>query len=101
MKLMTRTQPAERIVPAFRSVQEAAEFWDAHSTTEFEEHWQPVNAEVELPLERAYLVSVELDETAFSQLRTAAKGLGISTDELANRWLRERLASASDSKAAG
>jgi hypothetical protein len=100
MKQMTRAKPPERTVPAFRSVQETAEFWDTHSTTEFEDHWQPVDVEVEKPLKRAYVVSVELDESAFSQLRAAATRLGISTDELAKSWLRERLAGASDSKAA-
>jgi len=97
---MTRVQPTVRTVPAFRSDQEAAEFWDANSTTEFEDHWQPVDVEVERPLQRTWLVTVELDEAAFARMQTAAKRVGITADELAKTWLLERLAGASGSNAA-
>jgi hypothetical protein len=100
MNQMTRSQPAECAVPTFRSVREAADFWDTHSTTEFEDHWQPVDTDVARPLQRTRLVTVELDEATFDQLRAAAKRLGICTDELALKWLRERLAGPTDSSAA-
>jgi hypothetical protein len=100
MNQMTRSQPTERAVPTFRSIQEAADFWDTHSTTEFEDHWQPIDTDVARPLQRAWLVTVELDEATFVQLRAAAERLGIGTDELALKWLRERLVGPSDSSAA-
>jgi CopG antitoxin of type II toxin-antitoxin system len=97
---MAQSQRAERAVPSFRSTQEAAEFWDAHSTTEFEDHWQPVDAEIAQPLVRGYFVTLELDEAMFAQLRAAAKRSGISADDLATRWLLERLTGESKSDAA-
>src|SRR5262249_46330552 len=96
----TQSQPTERAVPTFQSVQEAADFWDTHVTADFEDHWQPVDAEVAQPLPRGYFVTVDLDEATFEQLRAAAKRLGISTNDLAKRWLLERLASEYRSNAA-
>ncbi|HEY7030412.1 MAG TPA: CopG family antitoxin [Thermomicrobiales bacterium] len=97
---MAQSQPTERAVPAFRSTQEAAEFWDTHSTTEFEDHWQPVEAEVAQPLSRGYFVTIELDEATFAHLRSAAKETGVTADDLAKRWLIERLARDAKSNAA-
>src|SRR4051812_38774141 len=97
---MTQSRSTERAAPAFRSVEEAAEFWDTHSTTEFEDHWQPADVEVAQPLGRSHFVTVELDEAAFARLRLAAKVLGLSADNLARRWLLERLARESESSAA-
>ena len=91
---------AGRAIPAFRSVEEAAEFWDTHSTTEFEEEWQPVDVEVAKPLGRTWFVTIELDETTFEQLRAAARRQGLRADDLARAWLLERLARAPETDAA-
>lgn len=97
---MTQSETTGRVVPTFRSVEEAAEFWDTHSTTEFEDHWQPVGVEVAQPLERGFFLTVELDEATFARLRMAAKKSGLGTGDLARRWLLERLAADSASSAA-
>jgi hypothetical protein len=97
---MTQSQSTARAVPAFRSVEEAAEFWDTHSTTEFEHHWEAADVEVAQPIGRSLFVTVELEEAAFARFRTVAKDLGVSADDLARRWLLERLAEDSKSSAA-
>ena len=35
-----RTRRAESRIPTFTTVQEAADFWDTHSTTEFEDEFE-------------------------------------------------------------
>ena len=97
---MNRSQQPKRAFPSFRSIQEAAEFWDTHSTTEFEDEWQPVDVEVVQPLGRTWLVSIDLEEFSFERLRAAAKASGVDADDLAKRWLLERLARVSESNAA-
>jgi hypothetical protein len=97
---MDRSHQPKSAFPTFQSVQEAAEFWDTHSTTEFEDDWAPVDVEVARPLERTWLVSIELDETSFERLRAIAKRRGVGADELAKQWLLDRLARVADSNAA-
>jgi hypothetical protein len=33
--------PAKRRLPEFKSIEEEAEFWDTHDTTDFEEEFKP------------------------------------------------------------
>ena len=97
---MSRSQQPKSTFPTFKSVQESAEFWDTHITTEFEDEWQPVEVEVAKPLGRTFFVTVELDEASFERLRAAAKRTGVGADELAKTWLLERLVHTAESSAA-
>ena len=38
--------PVRSRIPDFASLEEEAEFWDTHDSTEFEDEWEPVDLEV-------------------------------------------------------
>ena len=87
---MTQTRPisASRI-PTFNSVQEEAEFWDIHSTTEFEDEWEAIKLDVSPSLE--HVLSVRVDRETFRRLSAAARVRGVGASTLARMWVFERL----------
>jgi len=58
---MNTRQRAPSRVPAFQSVQEAAEFWDTHSMADFEDWWEPTDLTFAPDVKRVRLLSVELE----------------------------------------
>ena len=76
-------------IPEFTTLEEASEFWDTHSSADFEDQWKPVEFTVNLKERRNVVV---LDDTVARAVRKAARREGLAVDELVNRWLRERLA---------
>jgi len=68
----------------FRSEEEAAEFWDTHSITDYEEFLEPVGLEVDL--KRRHF-EIEVDEEIFSALRDMAKKLQKPVKQLASEIL--------------
>jgi hypothetical protein len=73
----------------FRSIDEAAAFWDSHSLTDYAEYLTPARIKFRLR-HRVHLLAVDPDIAA--QLRAASKARGLSPETVANLWLRERLA---------
>ena len=73
----------------FRSEEEAAEFWDTHSITDYEEFLEPVGLEVDL--KRRHF-EVEVDEESFLALRDSARKLQKPVKQLASEILKEKLA---------
>jgi len=70
-------------IPKFKTVEEEAEFWDTHSTTEFEDGFEDVS-DVQFVVTRAQPkkgITVRLDEDFLAILRQEArqKGVGPST----------------------
>jgi predicted DNA binding CopG/RHH family protein len=82
---MAKSKP----IPDFDSLEEAAEFWDTHSTADFEDQWKPVEFEVDLQENCTY---VALDEPLARTVRQAARAQGLSVHAWVNRCLEERLA---------
>ena len=95
---MTNQPRKKSRIPRFKSREEEAEFWDTHSTTEFEDEWKEVTLKVARPL--IHTLAVRLDAKTIDALADLGhqKGLGPST--LARMWLLERLSQeeASESK---
>jgi len=60
----TRTQ-AKRRIPEFKSIEEEAEFWDTHDTTEFEEEFKPVTVRFAKNLSEG--LTIRLDPQALSE----------------------------------
>jgi predicted DNA binding CopG/RHH family protein len=72
----------------FASLEEAAEFWDTHDTTDYPEAFEDVEMEVELKT-RHYEVEVEAD--LFALLREEAKKNGVPVKRLVSELLRKQL----------
>ena len=72
----------------FGSYQEAAEFWDTHSSADYEEFLEPV--EVEVDIQRRHF-EIEVDEEVFLALRETAKRERKPIRQLASEILKQRL----------
>jgi len=72
----------------FESYEAAAEFWDAHDTTDYLDEFRTVEANTEL---RARHFEVEIDESVAKVLQTQAKAQGVNMDDLASHLLRQQL----------
>lgn len=73
----------------FLTEEEAGEFWDTHSTMEYEEYLEPEEDEIDIR-ERIFEVPVEAD--VFQQLQQQARSARQSVAKVVDRILRERLA---------
>lgn len=81
---MTRSR-----IPRFKSLEEEAEFWDTHDTTEFEDEFEEVKIEVARPL--IHTLAVRLDANTIGRLGAVARKKGVGLSTLARMWLLERL----------
>ncbi len=79
----------KRRIPEFKSIQEEAEFWDTHDTTEFEAEFKPVRVRVAKTLSEP--LTIRLDAHTLAELRSKAKEKGIGPTTLARMWVLERL----------
>ena len=86
-----KNNQVEPIPDEFNSYEEAADFWDAHDTTDYLDEMAPVSVETEL---RQRHHEVELDEDVVKLLRIKAQKLGTTPGNLASRLLRQQMASA-------
>jgi len=72
----------------FKSLEEAAEFWDTHSITDYEEFLEPV--EIDVDIQRPHF-EIEVDEETFLALREIAQKERKAMEELASEILKRRL----------
>lgn len=90
-------------IPEFSTLEEEAEFWDTHDTTEFEDEFEPVEMEVARPLRHAFLVSFE--GPVFGRILAYADRHGLGFQEMASQWVMAALDAAEtaerDADAAG
>jgi len=87
---MTNPKETKRSrIPRFKSVQEEAEFWDTHDTTEFEDEFKESATEFARPLD--HILAVRLEAKTISQLARVAERLGIGPSTLVRMWVIERL----------
>ncbi len=73
----------------FKSIEEAAEFWDSHDLADYWDLTREVEFEVDIQ-RRVFLTALE-PELA-KKLTECARKQGVSTETLINVWLSERLA---------
>ena len=75
----------------FASYEEAAEFWDAHDTTDYPSAFRTIEVSSELR-QRRY--EIEIDADVIKKLRSQARRKGIPSTRLANDLLRRQLITA-------
>jgi hypothetical protein len=73
---------------AFRSADEAAEFWDKHSITDYEEFLEPGDLEADI---RRRHFEIEVDEESFMALRKTARRKRKQVKQLASEILKRNL----------
>jgi hypothetical protein len=86
------TGSTARRLPEFRSVEEAAEFFDTHDMGDYADDWEQVDDvrfEAAQPENGIWL---RLDDETLRALTERAHELRMSPATLARRWVTERLA---------
>lgn len=78
----------EPLPEEFGSDQEAADFWDTHSITDYEQFLEPVDLDVDI---RRRHFEIEVDEESFIALRETAKKEQKPVKQLASEILKRRL----------
>jgi hypothetical protein len=72
----------------FDSLEELWEFWDTHSSADYEDLMETVEVEVELTSSKMYCA---IAKDLLFEVRTQARQQGVSTETLINLWLQEKL----------
>lgn len=83
-----KPRPPEALPDNFTSIAELADFWDTHSTADYEDAAEEVTFEVDLSSSKVYFpVAKDLLE----KVRMEARRQGVSPETLINLWVQERL----------
>lgn len=79
----------------FKSIEEAAEFWDSHDLADY---WDlTAKADLEVDIQRCLLLTALEPELA-KKLTDCARKKGVSTETLINVWLSEKLTESAQAK---
>lgn len=81
--------PAHGRIPSFANIEEEAEFWDTHDTTDFPDEFEPVA--VSIGGELAERVTIRLDGADRAELDRRARAIGVGPSTLVRMWVKERL----------
>lgn len=86
---MRNRKKRDPIPKHFKSIEEAAEFWDSHDLTDYWDLTREAHFEVDIK-RRVFLTALE--PQLAKKLTAAAHKQGVSTETLVNVWLTEKLA---------
>jgi hypothetical protein len=81
--------PGKAKIPRFKNLDEEAEFWETHDTTQFEDEFKEVRVKVARPL--SHILAVRLDARTIDRLAEVGRAKGLGPSTLARMWLLERL----------
>jgi len=76
-------------VPGFKSYEEEAAFWDAHSIADFQGEFKTVRAKFSKNLTQT--INIRFDPEDLDRLREEADTKGVGPSTLARMWVKERL----------
>lgn len=73
---------------SFSTLDEAGEFWDTHSSADYEDEMEAVDVEVDLSASKVYCA---IESDLARRLREQARREGVSTAELIHRWREAKI----------
>jgi len=82
------SSPKDVLPENFVTLEELSDFWDTHSSADYEEVMEPVEAEIDLSSSKVYC---PVAKDLLRQVRRRAHQQGVSTETLINLWLQEKL----------
>ncbi len=82
-------RPTKSRIPEFKNIEEEAEFWDTHDTTDFEEEFRPTKVRFAKNLSQG--LTIRLDPETLVKLRHEAHEKGIGPTTLVRMWVIEHL----------
>ena len=83
-----QSTPKNVLPDDFSTLEEFSAFWDTHSSADYEENMEPVEAEIDLSSSKIYC---PVAKDLLRQVRREARQQGVSTETLINLWLQEKL----------
>jgi hypothetical protein len=83
-----KSAPKDALPESFTTLEELSDFWDTHSTADYEEVMEPVEVEIDLSSSKIYC---PVAKDLLRQVRKQARQQGVSTETLINLWLQEKL----------
>ena len=92
---MANGKKRDPIPKHFKSIQEAAEFWDSHDLADYEDLTREVHFDVDIQ-RRVFLTALE--PGLAKKLTAYSHKQGISTETLINLWLTEKMSEAAQGK---
>ncbi len=88
------SQATKARIPRFKSLVEAAQFWDTHDSADYEEEFQDVDDDIRFLVVRGQpkkAISVRLPEDVIADLTKQAQAAGVGLSTLIRMWVLERL----------
>ena len=83
-----KSAPKDALPENFTTLEELSDFWDTHSTADYEDDTEPVDVEIDLSSSKVYC---PVAKDLLQQVRKQARQQGVSTETLINLWLQEKL----------
>ena len=77
--------------PKFATLQEEADFWDTHDSTDYLDNTTAVDVTFVAARPRKAQISLRLDPQTIAQLKTVATRRGVGYQTLIRMWVLERL----------
>ena len=78
-------------IPEFETINDIAEFWDAHSTADYEDVTHEVRFDVRLGNNAASPQMITLLPELSETIQALAQTRGVSAETLINVWLTEKI----------
>lgn len=78
-------------IPAFKSRDEEATFWETHSLADYWDEFEPVDLVVQLHKPKEETLMLRLQKDVKKKLEITAKSKGVNVSALARMWLMEKL----------
>ncbi len=85
----SRKKKPDLLPDEFQNLEEAGEFWDAHSSADYEEFMQGAHFDVDL---KRHSTEVRVADELVRDVRKIARRQGVTTETLINLWLQEKVA---------
>ena len=80
-------------IPKFKTLEEEAKFWDAHSFVDFKDELEEIGVEVDLQRPKEETLVLRLQKDIKKKLEKVAKSSGLNISSLVRLWLIEKLQS--------
>ena len=80
--------PRDTLPEDFGTLDELWEFWDTHSSADYEDLMEPVEMEIDVSSSKMYC---PVAKDLLREVRVQARQQGVSTETLINLWLQEKI----------
>lgn len=78
----------DRIPESFANIEEASDFWDSHSTADYDDLMDDVDFKVDI---QSRIFFVPLEGSVAKEIKLIAEQQGLVLETLVNLWLKEKL----------